>query len=75
MIFDGTGIDLMVRTCLGANDIRIITAADFQREVLRNTHQTEPASLTAATFGMTAASLIFSPRRTTFFVETLSSLT
>ena len=62
LILDGGGNDATVHTFLGPDDIRLYTADVVQTEILKLTRQTKPASLTAATFGMTSASLDFSKK-------------
>ena len=73
LIKDGTGADLTVNTYLGANDIRAIAAADFHRDVLKQTRQRKPATLTAAPFGMTTASLDYSKKDNIFREDLIES--
>ena len=50
LIKDGTGADLTVTTYLGADYIRTLTAADFHHDMLKQTRQRKPATLTASPF-------------------------
>lgn len=73
LIKDGTGADLTVHTYLGADDIRTIAASDFHQDVLKQTRQRKPATLLAAPFGMTAASLDYSKKDDIFREDLIES--
>ena len=73
LILDGGGNYVTVHTFLGPDDIRLYTADAVQTEILMLTRQTKPASLTAATFGMTSASLDSSKKDELFREDLIES--
>ena len=73
LIKDGSGADLTVTTYLGADDICTITAADFHSDVLKQTRQRKPTTLTDAYVGITAASLNYSKKDNIFLEEFIES--